>query len=92
MSENKCLYITVNVKGCVNKHDLHPHTTNHERGNRDQVQNINMTLFHNPKKRSAIRIRNAKFSLFSSLNWIYFQQRTVIQFQNKQDHPLSKHH
>lgn len=43
-------------------------------------------------KRSAIHKRNAKRSLFSSLNWIYFQQRTVIQFQNKQDHPLSKHH
>lgn len=64
----------------------HAHTTNQDRGNIDQVQNINMTLFHNPKKRSDFHIRKAKFSLFSSLNWIYFEQRTVIQFQNKQDH------
>lgn len=65
---------------------MHAHTTNQDRGNIDQVQNINMTLFHNPKKRSDFHIRKAKFSLFSSLNWIYFEQRTVIQFQNKQDH------
>lgn len=43
-------------------------------------------------KRSAIHHRNAKCSLFSSLNWIYFQQHTIIQFPNKKDHPLSKHH
>lgn len=67
----------------------HTHRKKYKTWNFAQVQNINMTLFHNPE--ITTHNKSTEFSLLSSLNWIYFQQHTVNQFPNKKIHPLSKH-